>query len=141
MIIKILFHISDSFKLLLLLRSRPRHELVCRPQLFKLFQPLIECILEIFILLFDIPDELLDRFKSVSLSFDLCVSLIILEFPLLKLLVDHIFVRLKLNLFGPLVSFDLPAVGAVALIDKARFLVSILGVKFLLRLLYPMLVF
>jgi hypothetical protein len=75
-----------------------------------------ENILEFLILLFDIPDELLNRLKSVSLSLDLGVSLVILELPLLKLLVDHVFVLLKLSFFGPLISFDLPPIGAVALI-------------------------
>ena len=75
-----------------------------------------ENILEFLILLFDIPDELLNRLKSVSLSLDLGVSLVILELPLLKLLVDHVFVLLKLSFFGPLIGFDLPAIGAVALI-------------------------
>ena len=67
-------------------------------------------------MLFDIPDQLLYRLKRVSLSLDLGVSLVILELPLLKLLVDHVFFLLKLSLFGPLIGFELPAIGALALI-------------------------
>ena len=77
---------------------------------------MIEYILEFLILLFDVPNELLYRLKSVSLSLYLSVSLVILELPLLKLLVDHVFVLLKLSFFGPLISFDLPGIGALALI-------------------------
>ena len=77
---------------------------------------MIENILEFLILLFDVPDELLYRLKSVSLSLDLSIRLVILELPLLKLLVDPVFVLLKLSFFGPLISFDLPAIGALALI-------------------------
>jgi hypothetical protein len=76
----------------------------------------IEKILEILILLFDVPDELLYRLKRVSLSLDLGVSLVILELPLLKLLVDHVLVLLKLSFFGPLIGFDLPSIGALTLI-------------------------
>jgi len=77
---------------------------------------MIEYILEFLSLLFYVPDKLLNRLKSVSLSLDLSVSLVILELPLLKLLVDPAFVLLKLSFFGPLIGFDLPAIGALALI-------------------------
>ena len=113
LIIKILLHISDSLELLLLL-LRSRDELIHRPHLFQLLQPLTKHILESFILLFDAPDQLLHGLESVCLSLDLGVSLVLLEFPLLELLVDQVFVPLKLSLLGPLIGVDLPAIGATA---------------------------
>ena len=127
LIIKILLHISDSLELLLLL-LRPGDELIDRPQLFELLQPLTKNILESFILLFDAPDQLLHGLKSVCLSLDLGVSLFLLEFPLLELLVDQVSVLLKLSLLGPLIGFDIGA--TAALVGKAGLLVSVLGIEF-----------
>jgi len=127
LIIKILLHISDSLELLLL-PLRPGDELIDRPHLFELLQPLTKHILESFIFLFDAPDQLLHGLESVCLSLDLGVSLFLLEFPLLELLVDQVSVLLKLSLLGPLIGVDIGA--TAALVGKAGFLVSVLGIEF-----------
>ncbi len=102
---------------------------------------MIEHIPEFFILFFDIPDEFMNWLERVSLGLDLSISFFILEFPLLALFVDYIFILLKQWFFGPLISFDLPAIGTTGLIWKWRLLVSILCIKFLLWLINPVLVF